>query len=299
MSALLLLLVCVVLGALVARFAQTPAGLVPGLNWWVLNVALPALVLALIPSLHFQTQLWFLVAAMWVTFVGAWLLIAGIGRWRGWSGRRVGALVLVSGLGNTSFMGYPLIHALYGHQGLKLAVVADQLGSFVLLASLGIVVASVYAGRVPGVRGIVRNMFTFPAFLALLLGIGVNLLGGWPHWVSHVLLPIGHTLTPLALFSVGLQLQLRLSRHQIAPTLLGLSWKLLLAPLLCVGLAIVCGVHGLVLRVGVLQAAMAPMVSGAILADDYELEPELSNAVLGIGILLSFVTVPSISALLG
>ncbi len=299
MGALLLLLVCVVLGALVARFARTPDGLVPSLNWWVLNVALPALVLALIPSLHFRSQLWFLVAVMWLTFGGAWLLIAGVGRWRGWSRGRIGALVLVSALGNTSFMGYPLIHALYGDQGLQLAVVADQLGSFVLLTSLGIVVASIYAGRAPGARGIVRNIFTFPAFLALLLGVLVNMLGGWPGWMDKVLLPIGHTLTPLALFSVGLQLQLRLARHQVGPTLLGLSWKLLLAPLLCWVLAMICGVHGLVMRVGVLQAAMAPMVSGAILADDYGLEPELSNTVLGIGILLSLATVPLANLLLG
>ena len=50
MSAMLLLFVCLILGTLVARFAKPPAGIVPGINWWVLNVALPALVLELIPE---------------------------------------------------------------------------------------------------------------------------------------------------------------------------------------------------------------------------------------------------------
>ncbi len=52
------------------------------------------------------------------------------------------------------------------------------------------------------------------------------------------------------------------------------------------------------LEVTVLQAAMAPMISGAMLAQQNRLEPALANAVLGLGILLSFVTVPLVDRLL-
>lgn len=298
MAALLMLLVCIVLGALVARFARPPQGLATGINWWVLNVALPALVLALIPGLHLDAQLWFLVVAMWVVFIGAWPLFALIGRWRGWSSARVGTLTLMCGFGNTSFIGYPLIQALHGDKGLSLAVVASQIGCFPLLASVGITVASIHGRHAPGVRGIVRNVLLFPATLALLAGIAVNLLGGWPPLVRQILLPIGHTLTPLALFSVGLQLQLRLSRHAWGATTLGLGWKLLLAPLACWGLGWLAGVHGLILTVGVLQAGMAPMVSAAIIADDYALEPDLANTLLGLGILLSLLIAPAINVFL-
>ncbi|HET7662788.1 MAG TPA: AEC family transporter, partial [Rhodanobacteraceae bacterium] len=45
MSALLMLFACLVLGVLVARFARPPENMVQGLNWWVLRIALPALVL--------------------------------------------------------------------------------------------------------------------------------------------------------------------------------------------------------------------------------------------------------------
>jgi hypothetical protein len=47
-----------------------------------------------------------------------------------------------------------------------------------------------------------------------------------------------------------------------------------------------------VLTVSVLQAAVAPMISAAILADQHGLEPALANAVLGAGILLSLATMP-------
>lgn len=299
MAALLLLFVCIVLGALVARFARPPQGLVHSINWWVINVALPALVLELIPRLHVDAHLWFLVATMWITFFGAWVLLAALGAWLGWSRERIGALILVCGLGNTSFMGYPMIQALHGQSGLSLAVVSDQLGCFPLLASAGIVVASLYGGRRPQARVIARRMLTFPAFIALVVGIIVGALGGWPAFMDGVLAPIGHTLTPLALFSVGLQLKLRAPRGAALPATVGLGWKLALAPLLGWGLGMAAGVSGLMLSVGVLQAAMAPMISGAILADEYGLEPPLANAVLGAGILLSLLTVPGLDRLLG
>ncbi|TNY26063.1 transporter [Fulvimonas soli] len=296
---MLLLFACLALGALSRRYASPPAGIVHGLNWWVINVALPALVLALIPRVKLDPQLWFPVATMWLTFFGAWLLFGLLGPRLGWSRQRIGALVLVCGLGNTSFMGYPLVEALRGKEGLALAVVADQLGCFPLLASAGIVVASLYAGRAPQPRLIVRRILAFPAFLALVAGIAAGALGGWPAWLDGVFAPIGATLTPLALFSVGLQFKLRLGERQLAAAALGLGWKLALAPLACWLLGRAAGVGGTVLAVGVLQAAMAPMISAAILADEYGLEPPLANTVLGAGIVLSLLTVPLGDWLLG
>ncbi len=292
MSAMLLLFVCLTLGMLVARFAKPPAGIVAGINWWVINVALPALVLELIPKVKFDPQLWFPVAAMWLTFGGAWLLFGLLGPRLGWSRQRTGALILVCGLGNTSFMGYPLMQALHGQQGLALAVVADQLGAFPILASAGIVVASLYAGRKPEPAMILRRIVTFPAFIALIVGIVAGVLGGWPVLLDNVFAPIGATLTPLALFSVGLQFKFHPGDRQLGAVGWGLGWKLLLAPLLCWVLGVAAGVDGLVLTIGVLQAAMAPMVSAAILADEYELEPTLANTVLGAGIVLSLISIP-------
>lgn len=299
MSALVLLFVCLALGMLVRRFAHPPEGTVRGINWWVLNVALPALVLELIPKVQLDPQLWFLVVSMWLVFAGAWLVFGWLGPRLGWSRQRTGALILVCGLGNTAYMGYPMIAALRGEAGLSLAVVADQLGAFPVLASVAVVVASLYAGRAPHARVIVRRILTFPAFLALLVGVVAGRLGGWPAWLDGVFHPIGETLTPLALFSVGMQFRLRGSRGQWGATAWGLGWKLAAAPAACWVLGVAAGVGGMVLVAGVLQAAMAPMVSATILADEYGLDPELANTVLGLGILVSLVTVPLANAWLG
>src|SRR5262245_52272230 len=267
MATLLILFVCLALGMLCRRFATLPDGIVAGLNWWVLNIALPALVLALVPHVTIDAHLWFPVVGMYVTFLGAWAVFAALGRLLAWSPARVGCLTLVCGLGNTSFIGYPMIEALHGKAGLAIAVIADQLGCFPMLAAGGIVVASTYSGRGTSAAAIVRRVLTFPAFVCLVIGVAVGLLGGLPAVLEKLLLQIGQTLTPLALFSVGLQFRLHLSRDQGGALAAGLGWKLLFAPLAVLVIGVAAGVGGLPLTVGVLQAAMAPMISAAILAD--------------------------------
>ena len=285
------------LGVGAARYAQPPIGLAQAINWWVINLALPALILELIPTLHFDPHLWLLIASQWLVFGGAFLLFRVVGRRRGWSDGRIGALTLVCGLGNTSFLGYPMIAALRGQEGLALAVVADQLGCFIALALGGVIVAVVYGGAAAHPREIARRVLLFPAFLALLAGVVIGHLGGWPEIANDILHRIGQTLTPLALFSVGLRLRLHLTRDQVGAAALGLTWKLLLAPLLVFALGQATGASGLLLTVAVLQSGMAPMISAAILADQHRLEPPLANTVLGLGILLSLLTVPLANAL--
>ena len=297
MNTLILIAVCLAVGMLVARFGRPPQGLAQGLNWWVLNVALPALVLNLIPRLRFDPQLWFLAAAMWFVFLGAWGVSALFGKWLGWSRAQIGALTLVAGLGNTAFTGYPLIEALRGQEGLTLAVVADQLGCFLALAVGGITVAAWYAGNSSQPGQIALRIVTFRPFQALLLAILASALGGWPVALQSVFERVGSSLTPLALFSVGLQFSLQLSRSQAGAVAFALGWKLVAAPLLIYLFGITAGIHGMVLVVAVLQGGMAPMISAAILADQHGLDPKVANATLGIGILLSLLTVPLLNHL--
>jgi predicted permease len=292
MSALLLLFGCLILGIVVARFADPPQALPHSLNWWVLNIALPAIVVRSIPNLQFEWRLWFLVASMWFVFLGAWAVMAVVGSWRNWSNARIGALTLTCGLGNTSFIGFPILEALRGEEALRLAVVADQLGCFIALAVGGSIVATFYSGASARPAAIARRVLLFPPFLALLTGCIVGAIGSWPPLIDASLARIGATLSPLALFSVGLRLQLPNRAADLEAIVVGLGWKLALAPALVLGCGVLWQMHGEVLRVSVLEAAMAPMISAAILAEQYDLEPHLANTIMGVGILLSMLTVP-------
>jgi predicted permease len=279
--------------ALVARRGSAPAGLINSLNWWVINIALPATILELVPGLRFSSDLWFLVLPEWLGYAAAFLLFRSMGHRLGWSAGRIGALTLTCGLSNTAFIGYPMIEALRGPAAQTLAVVADQLGCFMSLSIGGVVTAVLYAQRgAPSAREITRKIIVFPPFVALLLAVFVGLAGGWPDVLLPILHRIGQTLAPMALFSVGLGLQFVLPRSLRIPLLLGIGWKLILAPLATYAAGRVLNTSSPTLAVSVLEMGMGPMLAGAILAQQYELEPVLANAALGVGIVLCFLSVP-------
>ena len=298
MSAFVLLCVCLALGLLIARLASIPPGTPAAINFWVLNVALPALVLVQVARLQFDASLLFPALAPWLVIVGAALIFPWLGRRQSWSKGTVGALVLSCGLGNTAFMGLPMIEALRGEPALGAAIIADQLGSFLALSTAGIALAAHYAGRSTHPAELLRRVVTFPAFVALVVAILVRVAGGWPTWCISVLARLGDTLTPLALFSVGLQFRFGHVAAQAPRIAAGLAWKLLLAPLLIFAAARVAAMGNLSATVAVLQCAMAPMISAGILAEQHDLDPPLANAVVSVGIVLSLLTVPLWNAVL-
>lgn len=299
MSALLLIFACLLLGALIARAARPPPALAQSLNWWVLNIAFSALVLHLTPTLRFDWQFWFLAASMWAVFLGAWALFATLGRALRWSRARVGALTLASGFGATAFIGFPMVEALRGPEALKLALIADQLGCFLAVAFGGVLVAALYSGRSAQPATIARRVVTFPPLISLGIGALVGIAGGWPESVDAILQRLGATLIPMALFSIGLQLRLQFQASQIGAVVLALGYKLALAPLAVWIAGTAIGVSDDIQTVAVLEAAMAPQITATILAEQNDLEPQLAVSILGVGIVLSLVTAPCVSYLLG
>ena len=49
--------------------------------------------------------------------------------------------------------------------------------------------------------------------------------------------------------------------------------------------------EGLILDISVIETAMAPMITGSIIAISYDLEPKLASLLVGVGIPLSFLTI--------
>jgi predicted permease len=213
-----------------------------------------------------------------------------VGRWLHLPRATTGALILVGGLGNTSFFGLPMVEAFYGHAGLSTAIVADQLGSFFALSILGITVAGIYSSGRPTVVEIVKRIALFPPFIALAIAL---LLIPVPYadWLSVLLKRLGDTLAPMALLSVGMQLRLGHIAEHKRNLALGLGFKLLVAPLAIYLLYVqLLGAHGQTIQVTLFEAAMPPMITAAIVANEHDLDPPLANLMVAVGLLLSFFT---------
>lgn len=212
------------------------------------------------------------------------------GRWLALPRRTTGALILVGGLGNTSFFGLPMVEAFYGKEWLATAIIADQLGSFFVLSVLGITVAGIYSSGRPAARDIVKRIVLFPPFIALLIAL-LLIQVEYADWFSMLLKRLGDTLAPLALLSVGMQLQWGHIAEHKRNLALGLGFKLIAAPL-AIWLLYVqwLGAQGLAIQVTLFEAAMPPMITAAIVAGEHDLDPPLANLMVAVGLLLSFFT---------
>ena len=298
MTQFMLLTAALLAIATLVRRTVAADSLADGLNWWVLNVALPAMALELLPTLHLQGALWFVVVSQWALFVLTAVLCRWVGARRRWTRARIGAVMLLASLSNTAFIGLPMLDALRGSAAVSLGLLADQLGCFIALTVGGAVIAAVYSGERSSGAQIARRVLSFPAFIAAMLGLTIGALGGWPEAIPPVLHRLSQTLTPLALFSVGLRLRLHAHAHERGAITLTLFWKLAMMPLISWLAGRALDVQGLPLTVGVLQAAMPSMFVAVIMTRRHGLEADLADTALSVGMLLSFVTVPAWSLLL-
>src|SRR5690625_5558692 len=78
-------------------------------------------------------------------------------RWLRWSRSVTGAMLLIVPLGNTSFMGIPLIEALLGTEALPYAILYDQFGTVIALNTYGVLVAAWYGGQKPAWSSLLRS----------------------------------------------------------------------------------------------------------------------------------------------
>ena len=260
-------------------------------NRFVVYLSLPALVFVYMVDLKVDSRFILPISSAWGLFVLSALLILLFARVCGWSRSLTGALLMVVPYGNTSFLGVPFTKAFFGEEGIPYAVIYDQLGSFLILSTVGLVILSLYSSQKASLSAILTRIFTFPAFLALLLALPMQ-SSMVPDLLMQLLSWLAATLTPAALLSIGLYLKLRLDREKLFPFGLGLTLKLLLAPLVLVLLFWMRDLHGLSAQVTLFEAAMAPMVSSSMLAIMAGLEKRFVASLLGYGIVLSFVSLP-------
>ena len=260
------------------------------LNKFVIFISLPAMILLQIPKLTVSMDVMIPVIIAWVVMILSAMITLFISHIFRFSKEITGALMLVAVLTNSSFLGIPIINAYLGDEALPFILVYDQLGTFLALATYGIFVAAYYSNKSEiNTKIIIVKILTFPPFISLI--IAMFLIGtSFPFEITKVLETLANTIVPLALVAVGLQLNLKLPGHEVKPFGIALLIKLVIAPMIALVIVKLAGWTSLAANVSVMEAGMAPMITAGAMASLSGLAPRLSSAIVGYGILISFVT---------
>lgn len=294
-----LVLAYLVIGFVLRRLPAMPENSGIVLNIYVLYVALPALILKSVPLLQFSSELLIPALTPWLLLIAVVAMVFLLSRLFGWSRDVTGALLIVLPLGNTSFLGFPMTQALFGTSAMPYAVVYDQVGSFIALATYVTIVAAIYSPQVnkPTAKSIIIKIITFPSFIALAVGLLLRNVS-FPPLADALINNLAATLVPVVMIAVGFQLSFRFSKSEISPLLSALTIKLLMMPLLAWAIWRSLGQTGLAVDISIFQAAMPPMISAGAIAIMAGLAPRLVSGIVGFGILIGLVSLPVVYWLL-
>ena len=290
MENFVLILLAIVVGYVINRLNIFSKDAPTILNQFAIYISLPAMILLQIPKLSFSIDMIIPIIVAWLVMGISALLILFLSKVFSFSKEITGSLMLVSILTNSSFLGIPIINAYMGESAMPYVLVYDQLGTFIALATYGTFIASYYSNNSKITFKIITlKVLTFPPFLSLvvalfLIGVEFNPI------ISKVLSSFASTIVPIALVAVGLQLQLKLPREEIKPFSVALIVKLIIAPLIAFVICKIFAWDNQASIVSIMEAGMAPMITAGAIAAMAGLAPRLSSAIVGYGIIISFLT---------
>jgi len=206
------------------------------------------------------------------------------------------ALLVTTMFMNAGNYGLPLAQFVFGDQALAYASL--YFVSMVMLSyTLGVVIVSMGSMSLP--RALL-NLTKVPTIYALVFALLI-LETGWrlPLPLDRVIGLLGDASIPMMLILLGIQLQQVSWSRAFKPIVLATTIKLIVGPLVAIGLNWFFGMQGAAQQAGILQSGMPTAVMTTVLATEFDTEPAFVTAVVFAGTILSAFTLTPLLAYLG
>lgn len=199
-------------------------------------------------------------------------------------------------ISNCTFVGLPLLSALYGLRGVFYASVFVIPNRF-FMWSLGVMMFE--KGHLP-LGKTLRKLLLNPCIAACFLGLGTALLPvPLPRVLTRVTGSLGTCNGPMSMLTIGAILaQVDIRRSWNWDTLYISFVRLLLIPLAAQALLMLLGMDSQVVAVSVLLTGMPLANTVVLLAKRYNCQVELAAQATLVSVLLSLITVPVLTLLL-
>jgi len=260
---------------------------------FVIYFSLPALALVKIRELEFDEVVFNIIFIAYLAMFIATILSYTIGKLLKLERNILATFMVVSIFGNTSFVGFSYVESLFSSKELVYPLVYDQIGSFVALLTIGMVLIAWGAGREE--KTTIKQKFKMIMTPPLMAIIAAVLLHGvvFPEYIEGILIKLEYTLIPLVTMIVGMKLEIKAFKNFFKESMLALLIKMILVPLIMLALLYpFFDFDAIWMRVTFIEIAMPPMTMATVLAIRGGLNKDLAINTLSLGILASFVIVP-------
>lgn len=289
MIQIILLVSCILSGFLLrkTRFFDKGSPLV--LNNLIVYFFIPVITLYHVPRIAFQSNLIWLSITPFMVYIGSFLFIKTVGLFQKIDRDSEGALIMTSGIGSTSFVGFPIFEILYGEEGLAFGIMLSLAGTILVFNTLGVGTGMYYSQSSKNYKSFLKRLLSFPPLIAFILALGINFLDiPLPEACTVLLGKLAAPFSVIALLAIGMQIEFTLEKSLLKYLIIGQTYKLFLAPLLMyIFMWQVLGIQDLIARVCIMGAAIGSMNAVSIVAAQMGLNPKLSSFMPALSIPIS------------
>lgn len=272
---------------------------VPGyLGQFLFWIGAPIAIVGFLRQADLSGAIWLAPVIAWISiFLGmvlAWLWIRIRRRsptLKPWSQATRGSFILSSILGNTGYLGLPIVLSLVGPKYFGWAVFYDGLGSAIGTYGLGVLLAARFGLGAQNPVQLIAVMFRNPALWSLGFGLLFRQIPLPP--VAEQGLRMGAwSVVGLSLVLMGMRLSQLSSWRCVQQASVSLAIKMLIVPLIMGTVLAMLGFRGVPLLVIVLQMATPPAFAVIVFAEAFNLDRQLSVTAVAMGLATLLFTLP-------
>jgi predicted permease len=298
---ILAVMIYLALGFVLCRIKAFPKNSSEILNLIVIYLALPALILEKFPLITFDSSILVPALSPWLMLLISVLIILAFNKILKFKSEVLGCLLLLIPLGNTSFLGIPMIEGLLGVKAVSYAIIYDQVGSFMALSIYGSAIVAIFSKDETSFsfKKAIKKIITFPPFISLMVALIFKFVWPAPRELNSIFAVLGNMLVPLAMISVGFQFKGSFEKKDLPLISGALFFKMLIFPLILFIILKGIGNINLPEATSILEAGMPPQITAGAVAMSMGLAPKLAAALVGCGILFSFISLPLLKYSLG
>ncbi len=188
-----------------------------------------------------------------------------------------------------TYVGLAAASGLWGAPGLGAAAIIVA----AMVPVVNVLSIAVFAFKLGRGVSLWRQVLLNPLILACLAGIGLNLSGiGLPGWSDALLEILSRPALPIGLLAIGAGLSYHGLRSQFGPVVIASVLKLLISPIVALGLCWLAGLTSPHREALVLIAALPTAPSAYILSRQLGGDAGLMAAITTLQTLLAFLTLP-------
>lgn len=203
------------------------------------------------------------------------------------------AIVLGALMGNTMYMGYPILRSTFPNFPIEVSMGA---GTVQLITSLliGVFLVEYLIYKTKNFSTYFIDLAKNPLIIAVVIGIALSF---FPHnqnseAVFNLISIIGETASPLALFTLGVFMYRKFSKHSWLLGGFAITAKLVILPLVVFLISVLFGYSKEFTQVSVLISAMPTAITSFVLAQKYSLNEQLTADIILVSTLLSILSLP-------